>query len=223
MERQMKKIIFSLLFLLTLTGLIAQSEDEKSYFESMKIEAEQGDVEAQFELGNLYYNGEGVEQDYTEAVKWFRLAAEQGNASAQCRLGVCYLGEYGVIQDRKEAVKWFRLAAEQGDASAQWNLGYCYSWGAGVQDYKEAMKWYKLSAEQGHVIAQYSLGLSYWNGQDFKEAFKWFLLVSSNSTGEVFDEASKSRDDARKELTQSQIEEATREAEEIQKRIDEKE
>ena len=36
----------------------------------------------------MYYNGEGVPQDYQEAVSWFRLAAEQGDASAQFNLGV---------------------------------------------------------------------------------------------------------------------------------------
>ena len=38
--------------------------------------------------GLMYYNGEGVPQDYQEAVSWFRLAAEQGDASAQFNLGV---------------------------------------------------------------------------------------------------------------------------------------
>ena len=47
--------------------------------------AEQGDVEAQVKLGAAYHNGEGVEQDFAEAVKWFRLAAAQGNAQAQNR------------------------------------------------------------------------------------------------------------------------------------------
>ena len=62
----------------------------------------------------MYRNGEGVPQDYAEAVKWYRLAAEQGDADAQYNLGLMYDNGNGVPQDYKEAVKWYRLAAEQG-------------------------------------------------------------------------------------------------------------
>jgi TPR repeat protein len=40
--------------------------------------AERGDARAQLSLGGMYYNGQGVRQDYTEAAKWTRKAAEQG-------------------------------------------------------------------------------------------------------------------------------------------------
>ena len=49
--------------------------------------AEQGDADAQFNLGLMYRNGEGVQQDHKESAKWFRRAAEQGHAGAQSRLG----------------------------------------------------------------------------------------------------------------------------------------
>ena len=52
--------------------------------------AEQGVAVAQFNLGDFYYEGEGVEQSYTEAVIWYRKAAEQGDADAQISLGECY-------------------------------------------------------------------------------------------------------------------------------------
>ena len=72
-------------------------------------------------LGWMYANGEGVEQDKEEAVKWYRKAAEQGNADAQNTLGVMYDKGEGVEQDKEEAVKWFRKAAEQGDGDEhQW-------------------------------------------------------------------------------------------------------
>ena len=45
--------------------------------------ADQGDADAQFNLGVMYYNGEGVPEDDKEAVKWWRKAAEQGHAEAQ--------------------------------------------------------------------------------------------------------------------------------------------
>ena len=52
--------------------------------------AKQGDAVAQYNLGVMYAQGQGVPQDYKTAVKWYRLAAEQGNADAQYNLGVMY-------------------------------------------------------------------------------------------------------------------------------------
>jgi TPR repeat protein len=127
--------------------------------------AEQGDADAQYNLGCCYAKGEGVPQNYKEAVKWYRLAAEQGYAYAQALLGACYDEGHGVLQDYKEAVKWYRLAAEQGNAVAQYNLGVRYDEGYGVQqDYKEAVKWYRLAAEQGVASAQFNLGICYARG-----------------------------------------------------------
>ena len=56
----------------------------------------------------MYHNGQGVPQDYTEAVKWFRLAVLWGRANAQYNLGFMYANGQGVPQDYTEAVKWFR-------------------------------------------------------------------------------------------------------------------
>ena len=50
--------------------------------------AEQGHADAQFNLGLMYYKGQGVPQDHAEAMKWYRKAAEQGDADAQRNLGV---------------------------------------------------------------------------------------------------------------------------------------
>ena len=52
--------------------------------------AEQGDTDAQYNLGVMYDNGRGVTQDYAEAAKWYRKGAEQGYADAQYNLGMMY-------------------------------------------------------------------------------------------------------------------------------------
>ncbi len=111
--------------------------------------AEKGHANAQFGLGLMYDEGQGVPQDYAEAAKWYRKAAEQGQASAQNSLGVMYDEGQGVPQDYAEAVKWYRKAVEQGQASAQLNLGFMYSKGQGVpQDYVQAHMWYNLAASR---------------------------------------------------------------------------
>ena len=70
----------------------------------------------------MHSKGQGVPQDYKEAVKWYRLSAEQGDAIAQCNLGGMYNEGKGVPQDDKEAVKWWKLAAGQHDEQAQFIL-----------------------------------------------------------------------------------------------------
>ena len=73
---------------------------------------------AQFNLGFMYANGQGVQQDYAEAVKWYRRAADQGDADAQFNLGIVYEKGQGVQQNYAEAAKWYRRAADQGDEGA---------------------------------------------------------------------------------------------------------
>ena len=101
----------------------------------------------------MYFNGDGVPQDYKEALKWWRLAAEQGQARSQYNLGVMLKDGRGVPQDYKEAIKWFRLAAEQGVAKAQTNLGFMYEKGQGVlQDNATAHMWYNVGAANGNEL-----------------------------------------------------------------------
>lgn len=85
--------------------------------------AELGDVEAQYNLGVLYDEGAGVEQDLVAAADWYRKAAEQGFIDAQSNLGTMYYFGQGVARDYQAAAKWFRLAADQGDAEAAEYLG----------------------------------------------------------------------------------------------------
>ena len=63
-------------------------DDDKEAVKFHRLYAEQGVVNAQFRLAQMYHKGLGVEQDYKEAVKWWKLAAEQEKALAQCKLGV---------------------------------------------------------------------------------------------------------------------------------------
>ena len=94
--------------------------------------AEQGDTDAQFNLGLMYDLGSGVTEDDAEAAMWYRRSAEQGHAVAQFNLGVMYDNGEGVAQNALEAVAWYRRAAEQGYSEAQHNLGVIYASGRGV-------------------------------------------------------------------------------------------
>lgn len=112
--------------------------------------AEHGNVLAQYKLGLMYNNGEGVPKDFHEAVNWFYRAASLGYAPAQSSLGVKFEKGQGIERDYGEAVEWYRRGAEQGYATAQYRLGRMYALGHGVgRDYTEAMAWFKLAAAQG--------------------------------------------------------------------------
>ena len=92
-------------------GLAAyKAQDYSTALADFRLAAQQGDADAQYSLGVMYYYGQGVPPDYARALKWYRLAAQQGNADAQVRLGVMYGTGQGIPQDNVEAYKWVALA-----------------------------------------------------------------------------------------------------------------
>jgi hypothetical protein len=117
--------------------------------------SERGDPAAQFILGLLYANGQGVPQDYAEATHWFRKAADQGNANAQNNIGALYHNGQGVAQDHAEAMRWYRKAADKGEAWAQHNIGLLFANGQGVpQDIPQARAWMQKAAAAGNESAK---------------------------------------------------------------------
>ena len=127
-----------------------ESGDFPNALRIFRLFAEQGDSKAQFNLGAMYSNGQGVPQDKKEAVKWYRMSAEQGESKAQYNLGNMYREGQGVPQDYKEEMKWFRKSAEQGNGRAQLNLGFMYGTGRGVlQDNVYAHMWWNIAASNG--------------------------------------------------------------------------
>lgn len=129
----------------TLLSTAEKALKEKDYvtaFKLFKPLAEQGNSEAQANLGLMYELGRGVNKDFVEAFKWYRLAAEQGTAWAQANLGFAYIDGRGTEKDDKEAAKWLRRAALQGGTRAQEVLGAMYNQGRGVpQGHKEVVEW----------------------------------------------------------------------------------
>ena len=92
----------------------AQKGDFATALREWRPLAEQGDAGAQYNLGVMYRQGQGVPQDYKTAVKWYTLAAEQAIANAQFNLGVMYNNGQGVPQDYIRAHMWWNLAASSG-------------------------------------------------------------------------------------------------------------
>lgn len=167
--------------------------------------AEQGNVDAQMDMGRMYYEGENVAQDHMLAADWFRRVAEQGDQFAQYRLGDLYYEE-SVIRNYAQAADWFRKAAEQGHKPAQLKLGDIYCKGLGVtRDYAHAKDWYYKAAEQGDLVAQLNLGRMYEAGQgvarDYVQAYKWLSLAARYD----LEEAIKLRNSLEATLTSDQL------------------
>jgi len=113
-----------------------------------------GTPQEQYKLGNVYYQGDGVQKDYMQALKWYRMAADQDLPESQYMMGVMYDHGEGVPQDFLAAVDWYRKAAEQGNVAAQFALGSKYAEGEGVpQNFAEAYVWFSLAAAAGHEQA----------------------------------------------------------------------
>jgi uncharacterized protein len=89
--------------------------------------AEQNVDLAQLAIGDMYRTGEGVAQDFVEAMRWYRMAAEQNDDMAQYEIGDMYRTGEGVGQDFVEAMRWYRMAADHGNSVAQWDWAKRYA------------------------------------------------------------------------------------------------
>jgi uncharacterized protein len=142
----------------------------------LKPLAELGDPRAQYAMGAIYGNGDGLEikEDEKLARKWLELAAAQKNADAQYQLAFYF------EKDPLEKLSLYRLSAAQGNPAAMFRLGQIYEFGRyGVEkDLGKAMDWYIEAANTGDGDQQFTLGDIYTEGKivpiDLAEAAKWY-------------------------------------------------
>lgn len=112
--------------------------------------ADSGHAGAQFRLGILYANGDGVNRSLSKSFEYYLMAAEQGLPNAQNALAFVYRVGNGVPASYEEAFKWYRLAADAGVSEALFNLGSLYAGGRGTErDFVEGYKWLSLAAAYG--------------------------------------------------------------------------
>lgn len=104
----------------------------KEAFSWYQRAANQGDLRSQCDLGVMYCEGLGVNQDYKNAFYWYKKAAEQGFSDAQLNLGLMYSKGPGRVLSYSHAFFWFKKAADQGNIAAQRDLGVMYYEGLGV-------------------------------------------------------------------------------------------
>ena len=163
----------------------AAKGDYKTAYKTWKDSAEAGDPMSQFYLGVLYEKGNGVEQEYSQALFWYIKAAGQGIARAHYNIGHMFFNGRGVSQDYKEAERQFKVAAESGYAPAEYNLAYILEKGlTGEKKPTEAFTWYLKAAKSDLRTAQARVGQLYEQGRgvakDREKAIHWYEKVAYN-------------------------------------------
>ncbi len=147
--------------------------------------------------GDRYLLGQGVAQDYSNALQWYQKAAALGDAYAEFKIGDIYetappasgtaTSKSGpsVTQDYGQAMFWYEKAADQGYADAEDSLGQMYENGEGVaSDLTAAAGWFQKAAAQGNADAQNALGYFYEFGEgslktDIPAALSWFQKAAA--------------------------------------------
>ncbi|MFZ6773259.1 tetratricopeptide repeat protein [Undibacterium sp. SXout7W] len=185
-----------------------ENQEMSEAADAFQAAADKDNADAQFNLGLMYLNGEGIEENYQQAMHWFEQSAAQNNVRAQVNLARMYAKGKGVAPDYNTAVSWFKKAADQGYADAQYSLGVLYVTGNGTSlDFNKAKDLFQQAADQNNASAQYQLGLMYFKGKgmtvDKVEAYKWMTLAGE------YDDAVTFREYARQSMSEEQIEEAT--------------
>lgn len=150
--------------------------------------AKAGNAEAQFRLGVMYGNGDGVALDHDQARDWFERAARQGHENALITLAWMYANGTGVTADEDRARELYLEAARRGSAKAQYVVATMYRFAQyGVEkDMQKAVEWYLKAADQGMPTAQFALGKMLMEGKgvvrDDAAALQWLSLAHVNGS-----------------------------------------
>jgi Sel1 repeat len=126
---------------------VIQKSDQDADLTLTSNQARPRSPTAEYQMGLRFANGEGVTQNYENAMKWFAKASNAGDAKAQWKLGLGYLKGIGVTQDRSQALIWLKRAANNGLPQAQRALSQMYLTGLETPiDYVRAYTWANIAS-----------------------------------------------------------------------------
>ena len=182
------RLLQSLTLLIIIIFFNSETKSELSIDTDLKIlmaQSEEGNPDAKFYLGSLYYIGRKLNQDYAKAIDLFKEASERGNIAATFNLGIIYAKGRGVEIDEKKAFEYYKKAAFGGLPQAQYNYALWLREGR-VEDPKpiEAMEWFKVSSNKNFDRSLIELAKGYENGtagrRDYREAVKLYRRARAN-------------------------------------------
>ena len=142
---------------------------------------------AMYDIGDLYFKGFGVGQDYA-GNELVPQGSGVGSGAAMNQIGWIYGNALGVAQDYGQAMSWFQKAADLKNADGMRNIGVIYEHAFGVaQDYQRAMSWYRKAADAGDTEAMNDIGGLYATGsgveRDDWKALDWFQRSADRGNG----------------------------------------
>ena len=181
---------------MAMTGTCFREMDTPNYADAMmwlEKASENGIVDASFDLGCMYKNGEGLSSpDYEKAAEYFVKAGTADAAVEINDIGCLYASGESGIQDYNKAFQCFYDSAHIGNSVAMYNVGTYYLYGKGVdQNINESIKWLGLSAEKGFTEASELLGEEYYTGniigQDFAKAIRYLEAAADESAKANYD------------------------------------
>ncbi len=152
--------IFGLLALILLANCSStngeiDSNTSNADFSNLVNEAEKGDPQVQYALGNAYFTGENTEVNKEKATEWFFKSAEQDYDNAEYTLGYLYETGDTLSKDDVKSAQWYLKAALQGHEESQYKIGEYYSKGIGVsKDIVKAIGFLKLTSDLDTRSAQ---------------------------------------------------------------------
>lgn len=120
-----------------------------------------GNVEAQYELGLNYLEGNGVPENHKLAIEWLTKSSDKGFEDAQYLLGRCYENGTGVPRNLTQALLLYEKAAKAANKYAQFALGEYFVY---TNDFDKATEWFKRAARQQYPPAQCELARCYFYG-----------------------------------------------------------
>ena len=165
-------------------ALIMQGKIEESYALLHKT-ANSGDATAMLAVGNMYFEGKGVKQDYKEAIKWLKKAIRAGNAGAKHLLAKAYKDGLGVEQSYHRAFNlYLQSALESSDKKSMFYVSAMYYHGQGTQrDFDKAYNWAFQAAEKREPRAAFLTALMIYRGEakekDIEKAFEYAQMSHS--------------------------------------------
>ncbi len=156
--------------------------DGKLDYPNVLVMALNGNHDAEFELGAMFHDGDGIDRDYVKAIEWYTKAAEAGNRQAAFNLGLMYINGEGAEKNSGTATLWLVKASSLGDVRAMFHLGQM----AYLQkDFKTAYPHYLKSAMGGFADAQMNAGVMHIRGEgvpapDMIEGYAWLKIAGDS-------------------------------------------
>ena len=149
--------------------------------------AEAGCLDAMYDLGDCFWDGEGVDKNIELSVKWMQKAADLGHLSAQTALGVAFFhGIEGLDQNYALSEKYLLMAAEREDMMAQAALSSLYFQ---IEEYQKSLVWARKAAQKEQPMACMVLGRLYDEGLgievDHLEGLKWFEKAANGGNADA--------------------------------------